>query len=213
MVDVFNPKPVSPLSGLLSPEEGISLTEVPFVGKINIRGDASDLAFANAVERVVGVRLPTTPNTVSEKPGTGLPSPEAAEHVAGSGHNVIYWLGPDEWLIHTPPNGEGAIVARLREALSGVHAAVTDVSDYYVVIDIAGQHARDVLMRGTPLDVHGDVFRAGQCAQTVYVKASILLHCLSDAPSYRVQVRWTYAQYLWNYMAAVARQWQSTDAA
>jgi len=65
-------------------------------------------------------------------------------------------------------------------------------------------------MRGTPLDVHESVFSAGHCAQTIYAHASILLHCTSDtsdAPAYRVQGRWTYAPYLWDYMAAVARQW------
>ncbi|MEQ8666494.1 MAG: sarcosine oxidase subunit gamma family protein [Rhodospirillales bacterium] len=211
--DVNNPKPVSPLSGLISPVGGISLTEVPLVGKINIRGDSDDPVFAKGVAEAVGVRLPTAPNTVSERPGTGLPDAEATEHRAGPGHNVIYWLGPDEWLVHTPPNGEGALVGTLRDKLSGVHAAVTDVSDYYVVIDLAGRHARDVLMRGTPFDVHADVFKPGQCAQTVFVKASILLHCMTDAPSYRLQVRWTYAQYLWNYLATVARQWTPTDAA
>lgn len=207
MVDLNNPKPVSPLADMVSPEAGITLIEVPFVGKVNIRGDSSDSAFAKAVEKVVGVRLPTTPNTVAERPGTGLPSAEAVEHVAGSGHNVVYWLGPDEWLVHTPPNGEGALVQALREALSGVHAAVTDVSDYYVVIDLAGPNARDVLARGCPLDLHPSKFAAGQCAQSRFAHASILLHQKTDAPSYRLQVRWTYATYLWSYLADAAKQW------
>jgi len=207
VVDFNNPKPVTPLSGMTSPTAGISLTEVPFVGKVNIRGNLADPAFAKAVESAVGVRLPTAPNTVSERPGTGLPSAEAVEHVAGSGHNVVYWLGPDEWLVHTPPNGQGALVGALREALTGVHAAVTDVSDYYVVIDLAGPHARDVLARGCPLDLHPTKFAAGQCAQSVFAHASILLHQTTDAPSYRLQVRWTYAQYLWSYLADAAKQW------
>lgn len=190
MADINNPVPVSPLAGAAQPEGGITLTEVPFLGKVIIRGDSSNSAFADAVAKVVGVALPIDPNTVA----------------SGSG-NTVYWLGPDEWLIHTPQGGESAMVENLRAAFAGVHAAVTDVSDYYVVFDIGGPRARDVLMRGTPLDVHASAFGAGQCAQTVFVKASILLHCTSDAPGYRVQVRWTYAQYLWNYLVTTAKQW------
>ena len=190
MADFNNPVPVSPLAGAPQPEGGITLTEVPFVGKVNLRGDINDPAFADAAKKVIGVALPADANTTA----------------SGSG-NTVYWLGPNEWLIHTPRDGEQAMVDGLRSALSGVHAAVTDVSDYYVVFDIGGPRARESLMRGCPLDVHESKFKAGQCAQTVFVKASILLHCTSDAPSYRVQVRWTYAQYLWNYFETTARQW------
>lgn len=196
MGDVSNPVPVSPLAGVPQPVGGITLSEVPFVGKINIRGDADDRAFTDAAGRAIGTSLPVEPNTVSRHGG-----------------NTVYWLGPNEWLIHTPTGGEAALAASLREAFDGVHTAVTDVSDYYVVFDIGGPRARDVLMRGTPFDVHESVFKTGQCAQTVFVKASILLHCTSDAPTYRVQVRWTYAQYLWNYLVSVSRQWGTQGAA
>lgn len=190
MADFNNPVPVSPLAGAPQPEGGITLTEVPFSGKVNIRGNAADAAFADAAQKAIGVALPTDANTVA----------------TGSG-NTVYWMGPDEWLVHTPQGAEGKLIDALRAGFSGVHAAVTDVSDYYVVFDLGGPHAREALMRGTPLDVHESAFKAGDCAQTVFVKASILLHCTSDAPSYRVQVRWTYAQYLWNYFVTTAKQW------
>lgn len=190
MVDFQNPVPVSPLAGAPQPEGGITLTEVPFSGKVNLRGDMANPAFAEAAQKAIGVALPSDPNTTA----------------SGSG-KTVYWLGPDEWLIHTPQGGETKLVDDLRAALSGVHAAVTDVSDYYVVFDLGGPQAREALMRGTPLDVHKSLFKAGDCAQTVFVKASILLHCTSDEPVYRIQVRWTYAQYLWNYLVTTAKQW------
>lgn len=190
MVDLNNPKPVSPLQGMASPTGGVFLSEVPFVGKVNIRGDADNKSFADAVKGVLGVALPTEPNTTAEVDG-----------------KTVYWLGPDEWLVHTVTNAEGDLIAALRSALDGVHAGVTDVSDYYVVIDLAGPMSRDVLARGCPLDLHPSVFAKGQCAQSIFAHAAILLHQTSDAPAYRLQVRWTYAKYLWNYLADAAKQW------
>ncbi len=210
MVDLNNPKPVTPLAGMVSPTAGITLTETPYVGKVNIRGDAGDPKFADAVAKVVGVALPIEPNTVADAgiaAAPNLPVSDTGEHTAAGGSNVVYWLGPDEWLVHTPPNGESRLVEDLRTALDGIHAAVTDVSDYYVVIDVTGPHARDVLARGCPLDLHASKFDTGQCAQSVFAHASILLHQTTTAPSYRIQVRWTYAQYLWSYLADAAKQW------
>ncbi len=176
----------SPLQGMASPETGVTLSEAPFVGKVNLRGNAGDNAFAEAVAKVLGGSLPLEPNTV-----------------ASHGDYTVFWLGPDEWLIHTPENGEGALIEALNNALAGQHAAVTDVSDYYVVIQMRGEKAADVLSRACPLDLHERVFKAGDCAQTVFAHASVLLHKL-DGQSYDVQVRWTYAQYLWTYFSEAA---------
>lgn len=172
----------SPLQGMESPARGVTMAEAPFVGKVNLRGDSGDATFANAVAGVLGGSLPTEPNTV-----------------AVYGDFTVFWLGPDEWLIHTPENGETSLINSLRGTLGDIHAAVTDVSDYYVVIRMRGECAADVLARACPLDLHPRAFPEGGCAQTVFAHASILLHQVDGG--YDVQVRWTYAQYLWRYFA------------
>ena len=176
----------SPLQGMASPAHGITLAEAPFVGKVNIRGNADDPAFTATVVTVLGCQLPLDSNTV----------------VSHAGYTV-FWLGPNEWLIHTPEDTEGDLVAALRSALVGQHAAVTDVSDYYVVIRMRGAKAAEVLARACPLDFHDRAFPAGRCAQTVFAHATILLHKI-DEHSYDIQVRWTYAEYLWNYFSEAA---------
>ncbi len=175
----------SPLQGMASPTHGVTLAEAPFVGKVNLRGNADDPAFTAAVATVLGVQPPLEPNTV-----------------ASHGTYKAFWLGPNEWLIHTPEDGEATLIGALNIARGGLHTAVTDVSDYYVVIQMRGDKAAEVLARACPLDLHPRAFPEGGCAQTVFAHASILVHQVDGG--FDIQVRWTYAQYLWNYFAEAA---------
>ena len=182
----FSPKKVSPLDGMTSPAIGdVTLRERRFVGKVNLRGAASS-DFAGIVSGVLGGDLPTTPNTA-----------------VSYGDFSIFWLGPDEWLVHTPEDGQGDLVDRLRAALGEVHSAVTDVTDYFVVIEMQGPGCRDALARGCSLDLHPSKFGPGQCAQSHFSHANVLIHQITGT-DFDVQVRWTYAQYLWRYLAEAA---------
>jgi sarcosine oxidase subunit gamma len=179
----FHPTRYSPLAGLPPAPAGIALNERAYIGKVNLRGDKSDLEFASAIRAALDVDLPVAPNTV-----------------ASNDNYTVYWLGPDEWMLHCAQNGQSDIVSRLQELLRSRHAAVTDVSDYYVVIRMSGEKAREVLSKGTPFDVHPRAFKPGACAQTCFGHASILLHCLDDAPTFDIQVRWSFAEYIWRYL-------------
>src|SRR4029077_4214535 len=78
------------------PDAGVKLAEIPFRCMINLRGNPGDAAFATATQRVLGVGLPTAPNTVAS--GAGL---------------TAFWLGPDEWLVVGSPGREGALAKEL----------------------------------------------------------------------------------------------------
>ena len=82
--------------------------------------------------------------------------------------------------------------------------AATDVSHAFQLITVAGPHARALLARGTPLDLHATRFPAGACAQTRFARAHVLIHAVDAAPTFHVQVRRSLARYLWDYLAAVA---------
>lgn len=181
----------SPLSGKsnwLGTKTAIS--ERAFLGKLTLRGRIEDPAFAAAVESVVGARLPVTPNTSTF-----------------AGTSILTWVGPDEWLIFTADGAEQKMLIALRQALAGMHAAVVDVSDYYTVIRVAGERARDVLAKGCPLDLHPSVFKTGNCAGSLYNKATIRLLQMDDAPTYDIMVRWTFADYLWKHLVKAAEEW------
>ena len=119
---------------------------------------------------------------------------------------AIAWLGPDEWLVLTPPDGADATADALRENLAGQHAAVVDVSDYYTTIRVSGPRSRDVLVKGTPLDLHPRNFGPGQCAQTRLAHATVLIIQDDDEPGYDVQVRWSMAEYLLDWLEDAAQE-------
>jgi len=45
------------------------------------------------------------------------------------------------------------------------------------------------------LDLHPDVFRAGDCAQSGLGKATMLLGCIDTAPVYEIIVRRSFSEY------------------
>ena len=190
MAEAFQPVKYSPVSGLASPTAGIALSDRAYVGKINVRGDADAAEFRSGIERALNMALPLAANTTCT-----------------DDRNTLFWLGPNEWLIHFPEDTQAVVEASLRQTLQGLHAAVTDVTDYYVVIRVSGEKAREVLSKGTPFDVHSAVFKSGQCAQTCFGHASILLHCVDSSPVFDLQVRWSFAEYLWRYLVDAAREY------
>ena len=158
--------------------EKFMLRERPFLDLVNVRGELSDPAFVSALEHVVGCRPPAAPNTVAR----------------GTDYDVL-WLGPDEWLVRSVvPVQAGALEAKLAEAVRGSYAAAVDVGSGYTVVEISGNCTRDVLARGCPLDLHPRVFKPGQCAQSHYFKASIVLIPTGD-DRYEIVVRRSFADY------------------
>ena len=187
------PRAVSPFP----PDMGgaaVHLEARPFFGKILLRGLAEDAAFLRAAESALGAPLPLRPNSTTALRGEGKGEDEGAGR--------IFWLGPSEWLVWTGAR-EAALTA-LTESLGELHAAVADVSDYYAALRLSGGLAREVLAHGCPLDLHESVFRPGDCAQTRFRAAAILICQADDRPTYEVQMRWSYAEYLRRYLAEVA---------
>ena len=168
----------------------VQLEERPLVGKVTLRGNAEDAAFAAAAKSMLGVALPTAPNTMAE-----------------AGIYQVAWVGPDEWLIYTADGAQTPLINKFRTACAGMHVAVVDVSDYYTVIRVSGQKARDLLAKGCPLDLHPDVFKTGQCAGSVFIKSTIRINCIDDSPVFDIQIRWSFAEYLWDNLVHGASEW------
>ena len=128
---------------------------------INLRGNPYDEGFLAAVRAVLGFELPRVPNTV-----------------ASAGGHVAYWLGPDEWLLATK---DSAALARiLKDALGGMFAAVTEVGGGNEVLVLEAATAREALAAECPLDLDPRTFGPGQCAQTRFAHAAVLLRPLED---------------------------------
>ncbi|HEX9584259.1 MAG TPA: sarcosine oxidase subunit gamma family protein [Gammaproteobacteria bacterium] len=170
---------------------GVVLSERAYRGQIALRGKAANRKFKAAAKAVLGVPLPTRPNTASEvKKGC-----------------CLLWLGPDEWLAAVPGGREGQVIADLYAALPEVHFAAVDASSSRTVIRLSGDRARDVLMKGCSLDLHPAVFAAGQCAQSSLARCHVLLHQTGDTPDYDVYVHRSFADYLWRWLEDAAAEY------
>jgi len=184
-------------------DTAVRLAEKPLPAAVNLRGDAGDPAFVAAVREALGAEPPTAPNTT-----------------VTSGSVTLLWLGPDEWLAvehAATPEIETQIAAKLRGPMKDIHAAVTEVGEQYACVHIAGRHARDVLAKGCPLDLHPRVFGGapkdglGHCAQSHLSKASIILHQVADegaaGAAYDLYVRRSFSDYLWHWLESAAREY------
>lgn len=191
----------SPLSQLALPsrvadetgDAGVAMAERPFRRIVNLRGDPKLDAFLSAAESVLGANLPLTPNSAA----------------AGKDASLL-WLGPDEWWVisedDTPP-----LADKLREALSGQHASVTDVGEGYTCISVSGPNAIDALAKGSTLDFHDSVFAPGSCAQSDMAKAGVVFHRLEgETPSFEIYVRSSFAEYLWRWIEDAAGEYGVT---
>ena len=122
--------------------------------------------------------LPTSPNTWREMREM-------------NGVNAL-WLGPDEWLV---VGGADAV----RDAWEG-SASIVDVGASRAVLDLGGPGVRDLLLKGSSLDLHPSKWASGACAQTMLAKAPVLLQQRQDVT--RIFVRPSFTDYLLEWFLA-----------
>ena len=179
------------LNGLTNDAGVLSINELAFFSYYNVRGRIDNADFTQAIEKVTGIRLPTTPNTMAQ-----------ADAV------TCLWLGPDEWLLIVEPEQLTDLEPQLRTAFGSTHASVTDISGTNNMLEIAGSAARDLIAKGTPLDIHPSVFEVGQCAQTSWVKTGVTLYQSNDLPTYRIIVRRSFADYFGAWLIDAVQEFQ-----
>ena len=160
-------------------DAGVEMRERAFMGHLNLRGDTADRAFLDATESVLGFGLPIEPNTVAE-----------------GGELAALWLGPNEWLVLTPPGQEKALAGALRGALGELFSSVVDVTGGQTVINLRGPRVRELLAKGCTLDLHPRAFGPGRCAQSLVAKANLTVRQLDGSPSFDLVVRRSFAEYL-----------------
>ncbi len=176
-----------------SADAGVQLSERPFLGHLNLRGDPEDAVFLEAVEAATGARLPIEPNTAAE-----------SDLVAAM------WLGPNEWLLLTSPNDHENVEGALRNALDGRFHALVDLSGGQTIINLRGRHAREALSKGCSLDLHPRVFGPGLCAQSNVAKAAAVVRPLKDedgTASFDLIVRRSFADYLARWLEDASREY------
>ncbi|MGV8918962.1 MAG: sarcosine oxidase subunit gamma [Pseudomonas sp.] len=160
---------------------GVTLREKKLLGHLTLRGDGHDAAFAAGVSKALGMELPGSLGLVI------------------SGESSLQWMGPDEWLLIVPSGEEFAAEQRLREALTGLHIAVVNVSGGQSVLELTGPNVRDVLMKSTSYDVHPDNFPVGKAIGTVFAKSQLVIRRTGEQ-TWELLVRRSFSDYWWMWL-------------
>lgn len=116
--------------------------------------------------------------------GTDLPGRGKA-NVSGEIRSA--WDGPGRWRIIADGETDGHLANRLKE-MAGDTASIVDQSHGLCVVRVSGERARDLLAKGTSLDVHPAAFGSGDCAMTQIAHISLHLTQINDLPGYELQL-------------------------
>ncbi len=137
-----------------------------------------------------------------------LASPPVARAVSKSG-NTLFRLGPDWWQLRCKKRKPAD---RLLRADPAGPVGVTDISDAWLAIGVAGPRARDVLAKAATVDLHPDAFPAGSAARTLFGRVTVVIARLEDGepPAFDVTVSRSNARFLWRWLADAAREYGYT---
>ncbi|MEQ8818142.1 MAG: sarcosine oxidase subunit gamma family protein [Thalassobaculum sp.] len=146
----------SPLDGVWTPGDhgavgpgGPGVTMTRRLGLSAVQLDAR-AGTADAVRHAIAAAL-----------GVALP---AAGHATSGGDVRALWLGPDRWLLMAA-DGFG-LEPKLRDAAGPAGGIVVDQGHGRAILRLEGPAVRDVLAKGTGVDLHPRAFAEHAVAQT-----------------------------------------------
>jgi sarcosine oxidase subunit gamma len=164
-------------------KNGILIEEIPFVEKLNLRGNAKDKNFLTDVGSILETLLPIDPNT----------------KVENADFQVI-WLSPNEWLINFNKNNKFSIIhQKLINQLNPEKTSVTDISENKTIIRIVGDKSIELLRKFMILDIDKILKDNSKVAQTIFVKIPILIirnHSQDQKQSFDLHINRSHTNYL-----------------
>ncbi|MBL4541054.1 MAG: sarcosine oxidase subunit gamma [Rhodobacteraceae bacterium] len=129
-------------------EGAIRVAEAPPTGMIALRADLSTRAVGKAVKEATGIALPR------------------ALRIETAKDRSVAWMAPDEVLVFCPWEKAAGLAADLSEGLGDTPHLVADMSSARALIDLSGPGWREVLAKGTPVDLAPGAFGPGDFRRT-----------------------------------------------
>ena len=145
-------------------------------------------AVVNAARRAFSAELPATPCRA-----------QAQTH-------AFTWAGPQQWLVSAGGGDSDALARQLADAFSGL-ASVAAQGDGRAVLRISGPHARDVLAKGLPIDLHESVFKPGDTALSVIAHIGVQVTQIDAAPTYEIILPRSFAGSFWHWLTLSAGEY------
>ena len=175
----------SVLEDLKIERNGISIEELPFVNKINLRGNTTDRVFMSNTGSVLDILIPTEPNTKIENKNL-----------------QVIWLSPNEWLLNFIYNENFTrIFENLSNKLNPENTSITDISESKTIIRVGGINTTELLRKFLILDIDSVLNSNLKVAQTIFVKVPILIvrnHKDQDTQSFDIHLNRSHTTYLKN---------------
>tara|TARA_B100001094_G_C17719981_1_gene571467 strand:+ start:50 stop:628 length:579 start_codon:yes stop_codon:yes gene_type:complete len=173
----------SVLENLKIEKNGISIEELPFVDKINLRGNTEDRVFMSNTGSVLDILIPTEPNTKIQNKNL-----------------QVIWLGPNEWLLSFIDNESFIkIFDDLNNKLNPENTSITDISESKTIIRVEGIHTTELLRKFLVLDIDNALNSNLKVAQTIFVKIPILIvrnHRDQNKQSFDIHLNRSHTTYL-----------------
>jgi heterotetrameric sarcosine oxidase gamma subunit len=120
-----------------------------------------------------------------------------------AGDLTVLWHGPAQWLVVRAKLAEPPLIDALAAAFAET-AAVVDLGHARTALRFDGEAARDLLAKGTSIDLRPSRFVRGACSLTALGKIGALLHAVTPA-TIDVYVHRSYAQAFVDWLEHAAR--------
>ena len=168
----------------------IKISELEPTAKINLRGKSRD--FITKIGKELSIIPPVDPNTSS-----------------GNDSLNILWLSPDEWLVYSnkrvDPKEIDDLEDRLYNSISKVKiGSVTNVTDHWVIINLKGAKAYELLSAGCPFNFNKFKNLKGAVTQTLINHTDVIIHNKNNN-DLNIFVRRSFSNHLWLWMNDSAR--------
>jgi methylglutamate dehydrogenase subunit D len=131
----------------------------------------------------------------------GLACPPGGESVTNA-DVALHWCGFEQWYAVSGSFAEGALYETLRDDMAGL-ASVFDQSHGRVIFHLEGPRARDVLAKGTALDLHPRVFGPGRSAVTQMAHVGVHVAQVG-ADAFEVSLFRGFAESLWEWLGEMS---------
>ncbi|WP_430709494.1 sarcosine oxidase subunit gamma [Mesorhizobium captivum] len=156
----------------------LTASERPFLRKYLVKADLSDPPTRDIINATFGIGAFPTPNSVVDWSGC-----------------AIIWLGPDELLIVHDRDVAPVEDMYSQATKHKMPCLVLDVSDQRTIFRLQGAGAKNVLSRGTSIDLRVDRLLIGECRQTLLAGVVVIIHRFEEL-GYDLYVDQTYRDYL-----------------
>ncbi len=150
---------------------------------------------------VLSVRHPASIVTVIARKDCAGQTLSALKALAGCD---VQWAGADQYFVVADNRGEGALYRELKALLEGV-ATVSDQSHGRVIMRIGGPKARNVLAKGTPVDLHPKEFPVGKSAVTQMAHVGVHFTRTGE-DDYELSVFRGFAESFWEWLTTQAEE-------